>query len=234
MNEVILYHHLGLGDTFICNGLVNYFSEKYDHIFLPCKIEYFQTIRCLYSENDKVTVCPMLNINPGNEQQIIQNFQCDKNIPLIMIGFKDIDHSNFDRQFYELNDLSFGFRYSKFQMPKYVENSDKLYNSLVKDDYILIHKNTSLGTMEIEIDSELDKIYIDPTITNNLLEWKDIVYNAKEIHCVPSSVYCWIDSIYDKVVGKLFYHNIREGTKLNVNNDYNKHSWIIKEYASKL
>ena len=28
-DEIVLYHHLGLGDHIICNGLVNYLSENY-------------------------------------------------------------------------------------------------------------------------------------------------------------------------------------------------------------
>ena len=31
----ILYHHLGLGDHIICNGLTNYLSKTYKKIYMP-------------------------------------------------------------------------------------------------------------------------------------------------------------------------------------------------------
>ena len=37
--ELIIYHHLGLGDHLICNGLVNYLSLYFNKVFLPVKKE---------------------------------------------------------------------------------------------------------------------------------------------------------------------------------------------------
>ena len=36
-DKFLAYTHLGLGDHIVCNGLLNYFSESFDTIYLPVK-----------------------------------------------------------------------------------------------------------------------------------------------------------------------------------------------------
>ena len=35
--EFILHHHLGLGDSIVCNGMINYLSKDFEKIYLPVK-----------------------------------------------------------------------------------------------------------------------------------------------------------------------------------------------------
>ena len=51
--ELIIYHHLGIGDHIVCNGLVNFISENH-RIHLPVKKKYSQMVQHLYSKNNKV------------------------------------------------------------------------------------------------------------------------------------------------------------------------------------
>ena len=46
MNDIILHTHLGLGDMFICNGLVRRFvaENDYDRYFVVCKEHYMSSI----------------------------------------------------------------------------------------------------------------------------------------------------------------------------------------------
>ena len=53
-NQIIIHHHLGLGDTIVCFGLVNKLSEMYDKIYLPIKDRYADMIKYLYKENKKI------------------------------------------------------------------------------------------------------------------------------------------------------------------------------------
>ena len=59
--EFVLHHHLGLGDTIICNGLVNFLSTKYSKIYLPVKENLFNTVQFLYSENKNLSLFKILN-----------------------------------------------------------------------------------------------------------------------------------------------------------------------------
>ena len=46
--KFILHHHLGLGDHFVFNGMVNYISKQYDKIYIPAKYTTIQQLNlCL-------------------------------------------------------------------------------------------------------------------------------------------------------------------------------------------
>ena len=62
-DEFVLHHHLGLGDSIVCNGLVNYLSKEFKKIYLPVKGSIFSTIEYLYSENEKVDLFEISNEN---------------------------------------------------------------------------------------------------------------------------------------------------------------------------
>ena len=57
-DSFILYHHLGLGDVIICNGLVNYISKSFKNIHLIVDKKFYKQITFLYSENSNVVVVP--------------------------------------------------------------------------------------------------------------------------------------------------------------------------------
>ena len=59
--ELIIYHHLGLGDHLICNGLVNYLSLNFNKVFLPVKKRNFNNVSYLYKENNKIHLFKVSN-----------------------------------------------------------------------------------------------------------------------------------------------------------------------------
>ena len=219
MNEIILYHHLGLGDHFICNGLVNKLSEKYDKIYIPCKQHYFESVYCLYSENFKVEVFPILN-----EPYDVYKYSNDNNLNVMLVGFLDFCANTFEQSFYKSVDLDYSVRYNHFKLPKHIENSKSLYDKLVKTiPYCVIHENSSDKDFTLDINSDLEKIYIKFGQTSNILDYIEILKNAEEIHCVGSSIYALVDSI--DVKAKLYYHNNRlSGTneELSLTDRWNK------------
>ena len=46
-DSFIIHHHLGLGDSIICNGLVNYLSKKNNKVYLPVKSNLLDKINYL-------------------------------------------------------------------------------------------------------------------------------------------------------------------------------------------
>ena len=55
-DKFLAYTHLGLGDHIVCNGLLNYFSESFDKIYLPVKSRDINNINYLYKDNQKIEV----------------------------------------------------------------------------------------------------------------------------------------------------------------------------------
>lgn len=204
--EAIIYHHLGLGDHFICNGLVNLISERFDKVFLITKEHNFETISCLYKDNEKVEV-----ISIKKEPEDIELFSRINDLKVVKIGFVDFSNKTFDRSFYSQLGVDFSRRYTNFKLPEQIENSEEIYNKLVTEfPYCLIHRVCSQEIFDLNIDTNLPRIYIQPGVTNNLLDYVKIIKNASEIHCVDSSVYHLIDSI--DVPGKLYFHDVRSSS----------------------
>jgi hypothetical protein len=210
--SIVLYHHLGLGDHFICNGLVNYFSEHH-HVHLPCKIQYLTTIKSLYQENHNVTVFPIFR-EPDDVRIYTDTFK----LPLTTVGFQNLgDYGTvWYRSFYRQHNIPYDYRYEKFTIPRALPNANTLFYSLrLNEPYIVIHdtsgSNSTGYTMNIDV-SINRVVKIDPTCSHNLLDWITIIRNASEIHVVPSSVFCLVDSIASSLNARLYYHDIRIGT----------------------
>ena len=75
--EFILHHHLGLGDSIVCNGMVNYLSKDFEKIYLPVKDNNYKTIKFLYSENNRVEIFKVENETREND---VSNFANNNNL----------------------------------------------------------------------------------------------------------------------------------------------------------
>lgn len=234
MIEIIMHHHLGLGDHFICNGMVNELSKD-ARIYLICKEAYYETVSCLYTDNFNVKPIFLHDDNYHGEIEQVKNIQNILQKDILRIGFQNIDHTKFDRSFYESISMPFEYRYSRFCLPKINQKSMNLYHKLSKGkEYALVHRQSSERQYDINITTDLPLIDVNIGETKNMMNWVDLIKNASQIHCVPSSFYCLVDSMAPNLKSKLFYHNVRRGTLLNPNNTFNNNCWNVIEYDSKL
>jgi hypothetical protein len=224
--EIILYHHLGLGDHFVCNGLVNYLSEKNKYkIHLICKQQYFGTISSLYSDNKRIIVHPIscIDENCSNEISTVNEFSKEKNIPILRVGFDSCDPYDWDRSFYKQLDIPFDVRYSYFRLPSLVENMLPVPD----ENYILIHDSTRIKKYDLNIESNYHHMYVVNGLTDNMLCYLNMIYGAKEIHCVNSSFFHLVDSIKN-TKSRLYYHHLRKTDQTHFNIDESK--WNKVQY----
>ena len=56
MKILYVYHCLGLGDTIICNGIINNCTAKFDKVVIFCKPQFYSSVCFLYRNNDKVFI----------------------------------------------------------------------------------------------------------------------------------------------------------------------------------
>jgi len=201
MSSMVLYHHLGLGDHFVCNGLVHQMSTQHDTIYLPCKTANYPTVEYLYSESPKIKVFKI----DKDEFAEIGAFASLLDIMIMMVGFQNCDVKNWDRSFYKQLNIDFSERYNSFYLPK--QKPSPILEP-PSEDYILVHDEASVCKYNLDIDSNLKIVKIENGITNNLFSYINLIYNAKEIHCINSSVFHLIDSLKG-ITDKLFYHDIR-------------------------
>lgn len=233
---VILYHHLGLGDHFICNGLVYHFASQFQEIILPCWRRNFITVQSLYSQAPNIKVLPI-----DDEPQDIENYARENKLPILPVGFHYIHEfisttgGPWHDAFYAQYGIPLEYKYTQFFAP-HTENADTLYNKVVTEpDYILVHNGSSesngypIDIVQGRRASQVKNLVkITPNISDNLLDWVSVMKGAREIHAVNSSVFWLVDSLPD-IKADLYYHDIRNALPLNPCD-----KWKIINYKNKV
>jgi len=239
-----------LGDSFLMNGLVHHYADRTQELHLPCWQHFYDTTKCLYQDFDHIKVVPFNCIDTNDmlvkEQEYVTNNRLSRILrtPLIFSNIRKFPLiAMWDLQIYAHYELPYHLRYTNFRLPKNVEGSDQLFNQLsMNRPYSLIHTRTSDHPDGVPINihgfrksnnfPDIDIIEVRPEITNNMLQYVKLIENAEEIHCVPSSFHCLVDSIPTKA--KLFFHDIREKTSMAVNSAWNNNKWIIVNYNERI
>lgn len=210
MSDIVLYHHLGMGDHFTCNGLVHSIASTFTKTFLICKEKYYPTIKHLYEDFSGIEVVPI-----KQEPQDILKFAQEKNLNILSVGFQNVDPMRVERSFYEQVGLSYELRFSNFKLPKNLEGSKNFYEKVklnIGHDFIFVHNETSTGSYNLNIKSSLPAHICSMQDTNDLIDYVHCMINAKEIHVVNSAIYCMMIGLYKQNLlkaEKIVFHNCR-------------------------
>ena len=127
--EFILHHHLGLGDSIVCNGMVNYLSKDFEKIYLPVKDNNYKTIKFLYSENNRVEIFKVENETREND---VSNFANNNNLEILRVGFKNVGDTPFNKAFYKQLNLPYKYSIKYFSIPKSESMQDNLMKHLIE------------------------------------------------------------------------------------------------------
>lgn len=240
---------VGLGDAFVMNGIVHHYARQCEKLYYPARGEFFETLQCLYRDFPNIEVWRFYN----NEQEEIfvetNNLLKVHSTPLITseihrIGCeKEYIHVHWPQQIYENFDVPFKMRYLDAHIPAHIEGSQELYESLTggEKEYAIVHRFASDHPDGIPIDvqsyrrvqglGEIKVIEIREGQTTNMLQYKTLIENATEIHCIPSSFFNFVDSMVTKINAKCFFHDIRKNSLMKVNSRWNNHRWEIVTYG---
>jgi len=218
---IVIHHHLGLGDIIICNGLVNYLSDKFEKIILPIYENYYEQVCYLYIENPKIEV-----IKIQNDSEIYNRFNKNQ---VLRIGFEK-NFGKFNTSFYKQLNIPYSVSFDFFQIPRDDNKESELMNHLmqvykIEKNYRLVHRSSSYGQVNLKIDDSLPNIYIekDSDIFNNIFLYAKLIERAQEIHCIDSSILHLVERVPTEA--SLFFHPIKkdgQGTeKLELYKDWN-------------
>jgi hypothetical protein len=219
MDNLYIYHHLGMGDHISCNGLVRHFCESYKKVFL--------FVKPMYAENVKRMYVDLKNIDfiIGDDNFVTHYINTNKISNLIKIGFEKLNQrDNFELQFYNHAAVPIEYKHSKFYIERNLEKEIELFNKLQLEpnNYIFLHR----GGKEIK-NELLNKNYkiVEPN-DFGIFDWMYVIENAKEIHCIDSSFICLVDCMKLNENIKLYNHRyVRkypEYVKL-----YTNKNWIV-------
>ena len=211
-NEIVLHHHLGLGDHIICNGLVNQISHVLDMVHLPVKTHYYEMIKFLYRENNKVKLFQVSNNDSGND---VLDYAKVNNKKILRIGFELVKNNPFNSWFYEQIGYPYEYSFKYFYIPTADNEENELkeyllnYYKIDDSDYVIVHNESHEGKYNLKSINSSKIIYMtkESDLFNNMLLCRKLIINAKEIHCINSSFLHLVDRI--KTDANLYYHNIR-------------------------
>jgi len=244
----------GLGDAFVLSPIVHKMSKDYDKLYFPARLSNYETVKCLFQDNLRIEVFPYI------VHEDIGTWLADKDC--VRINPPDIKTSElqlpginipvpvpiyWERQVYEFYDMTISSRYHEFKLPKNIQGSVELYDQLINGDtdYCLLHQQTfhhTHGMIDLHLYHwrqqynlpPIKIIEITPEVTKNMLQYVKLIENAKEIHCVPSSFFCLVDSITERTNANLFFHDLRATSMIQVNSKWNNNRWNEVKYDRKL
>lgn len=222
-NPLIIYHHLGLGDHIICNGLVRHFAKLHSCIYLFVKPHNKASVDYMFRDLSNIILIE------GDDNLATATVAKNPNISLV-VGFdfllKEGRGIKFDRAFYNQVGLNFNDRWTKF----YVQRNEEVEISLFKtlnpnnEPFAFIHDDKSRGFSINEENITLFKIFPQESLTDNIFDYCLLLERAQEIHCMDSAFKLLADSL--SVSGKLFHHAYVRGYG-NSNLSSSKLNWRI-------
>jgi hypothetical protein len=214
-----IYHHLGLGDHIICNGLVRNLISKDEENYLFVKPQYIESVSFMYKDLHN------LNLIPVKDDYAVVNYLKSNDIKDASITcyggtpfgyYKHPLSKEFDDSFYLQNNLSFDKRWTDFKCSRYIKREMELFNKYgVKEgEYVFLHEDVSRG-FKIDrnkiIRKDLPIIEPKSELTNNVFDYTYLMSMSYESHFIDSSFRLIFDS-YKLRTTNIFYHiNLLDG-----------------------
>lgn len=207
--EKYIYHHMGLGDHFTCNGIVRHYYKQYDKVYLFCYKHFESNIQFMYRDLPNLYTIG-LGSDVEVDEYISKNNLHDQ---LIKIGFdksRALQHQveTFDEGFYLAENLPFSIRFDEYFVERNMDKEMELYQTLnpTDEDFIFVHEDPDRGMF-------LDKgrIRQDLKIIGNdkrflIFDYIYLLNKAKEVHVMQSSIKDMINS-YSFPNTKFILHN---------------------------
>ena len=207
LNMFYIYHHLGLGDHVICNGIVHHLLEKHNKIGLFCHGHYYKNVKLLYKDTPNVEVLPF-----EKESEIVKFLSLIPEDQYKKIGFEKLTGYSekglsFDEAFYDLAGIDFNIRFEKFHLPRDEESEQKILNELnpAGEKFIYVHDDPSRGFKIRENSHRNDLKIIRNNYKFNLYEMFSIAVQAEEIHTMRTGMLDLING-YNLNNTKLYVH----------------------------
>jgi len=204
--KILIYHHLGLGDHFSCNGLVRYLykkNNKKQSFYLVCKRRYKKMVDFMFRDLKLLKIIPVSNFSQNESRDVLKIIKKNNISKFNKIGFdffvknKNLinNEMTIDMLFYKQVGLPYKNRFKLSYWKRDLLSENKLFKKNVKKKYAFVHDDSSRG-FKIEdknINKNLQIIRNDPKM--NIFDYGKIIENASEIHVMESSTRCMLESL---------------------------------------
>jgi len=197
MSSVYIYHHLGLGDHIIANGIVRTIAKKYNKTFLFSKPRNFPNVSFMYRDLPNLKIMSMddfavqsfMTISPDN------NYVIAGHAPFWKILRSPNNKKKIDEIFYELAEVPLENKWSEFFIKRDTEREQEVFKKLglkEGDKFAFVHDDFQ---RKITRNIPSLKIIKPDNKDFSIFDFLYTIEKAEEIHCINSSFFCLIDCI---------------------------------------
>lgn len=219
MDTLHIYHHLGLGDHLMCNGLVRELVKDEEHVVLFCKPHNKTSVQFMYRDLDNMYYMTgydvdVINFLTKSVRSIKIGFQGD-NFPSMPDHVPVSDETNIIQTFYRQGNIDPEKRWSSWYVSRDFKSEKKFFKDRglnEGDPFIFIHDDVSRN-YNINFDyirHDVPIIQADRKYTNNIFDYCYLLENAIEIHCMDSTFRILCEHLETK--GTLFFHQYCKGS----------------------
>lgn len=192
----LLLWHIGLGDAFMCHGLVRTLVERYGDITLPILPDYEASIKWMFKDDPRIEFFVLPEWN-----KLVNDLELKKEHLAKYLNFKDWNvteigffneknrlfdgtKATIDQRFYAQADVPFENKYNKV---KILRASNQI--EVPKGKYAFVHWDKTRGmTFDLDLmDKRLKVVQSTDYKRENIFEYVDLIRGAAEIHVADSS-----------------------------------------------
>ena len=212
-NDVFIYHHLGLGDHFHCNGVVRFLlKKKYPNkkIRLFAKSKYSEMVEFMYRDVENLEVIP-INNDEKKELDNVNSYISENDI-VEKIGFDFFlknknKNKTIDMIFYEQFNIEYSKRFELTYWKRDFEKETQLFEKLVKkDEYVFVHDDPDRGFVISDKNINSKFQIIRNSYEYDIFDYSKILENAKEIHVMESSIRSMVEFLDTKNSSHYLYN----------------------------
>jgi hypothetical protein len=201
-----IFQHMGLGDHIMCNGIVRYYANLNDKVYVFCKHDYCEDVNYMFRDDKRIELIPVVDYDDA-KNMVNSNPHIKQN--LIVVGGegtpeKNIQHvyyylnrgERLDRVFYDMAEVPFENKTALFHFNRNVSNEKKLIEDLNPSNvpYIFMHDDPSRG-FNMNMDKiRKDFLIIRPAVGYKIFDYLGLLENAEEIHVMESCFQVLIDT----------------------------------------
>jgi len=203
--------HLGLGDNFICHGIIREYARQ-NKVVSFAKPQYYDTVSFMYRDD------PNIMILPYDDTQAIQ-FLVQQNVTqqnFIGIGIygqnwnTTLTDKSFDQVFYEQAGVLFNRKFNNFKTVRDLNRELTLFKKfdIKEGEYIFVHDDPSRKfIIHKNLPEGVPVVRNVPGLTNNVFDYCYLIEKAKEVHVIESSFMFMIDYMKNLECNDITIHN---------------------------
>ena len=212
MKKIAIYHHLGMGDSIECNGMVRHYAETYDVVDVFAKDRYYESCEFMYRDNENIVVN---KVDGSREYREVGDFLKSYDGEVLVAGhqnyfnnlsfFSDLKYGP-GQSFYHIANVPWKYRNEKFYFLRDLNEEKRVLDKLNPsgEKFVFVHDDRERGYL-IDLKSEHNIVRNDPT--ESFFSMIGVLEAAEEVHCMSSSFLCLIDCLDKKIdIKKKFLH----------------------------